>query len=191
MPPTTDLLCHPPDNNNDLPEMTADCAIFPTTTTPHKRLSSSSGNCTQLSSRRPTNDFVRQQSEIVQRCALELGPAFQYWNAVGPTLFDFAQQVIHINRVALAHLLLGCNVLALQALLLTKTLIAQSAIALGRLAWSAWDSKQGRRLRKKLEFEFFVLILGCGNGFACMVFWPGWMLVGLVYLACLVWNWAG
>lgn len=130
---------------------------------------------------RPNHDFVRQQSEIVQRYAFELGPAFQYWNAVGPRLFDLAQLLLHINRIALAYLLFGCNVLALHTLWLTKAMLSRAAFALRTLASAAWDSKQGRRLRKKVEFEFFVLILGCGNGFALVILWPGWLLVGLAY----------
>lgn len=145
---------------------------------------------TQLCAR-PNQDFVRQQSEIVQRYALELGSAFQYWNAAGPRLFEFVQHLLQINRIALARLLLGCNVAALQTLLLTKLIASRSTLALRAIAWSAWDSKQGRQLRKKVEFEFFVLILGYGNGFALIIFWPGWVLVGLAYLVFLVSTWAG
>lgn len=162
-------------------------ANSPTTT--HTNKHSSPGSI-QLRAR-PNYDFVRQQSEIVQRYAFQLGPAFQYWNAVGPRLFDLAQQLLYINRVALAYLLFGCNLVALQTFLLTKAILLRSALALRTLASSAWDSKQGRRLRKKVEFEFFVLILGCGNGFALIIFWPGWVVVGLAYFLYLMWARAG
>lgn len=165
---------------------TAEHAMYPTITTHEKNSSSGTQLCT-----RPNHDFVREQSEIVQRYALELSPAFQYWNAAGPRLFDLAQQLLQINRLALAYLFFGCNVLALQTLLLARAMIVKSAFALRTLARSAWDSKQGRRLRKKVEFEFFVLILGCGNGFALILFWPGWAFVGLAYLVYLMWTWAG
>ncbi|KAF3767239.1 hypothetical protein M406DRAFT_20117, partial [Cryphonectria parasitica EP155] len=75
-------------------------------------------------------------------------------------------------------LLFGCNVAALQTFLVTRTIAMASVTALYKAAGSVWESKAARRLRKKLEFEFFVLILGCGNGFCLMIFWPGWMLVG-------------
>lgn len=33
-------------------------------------------------------------------------------------------------------------------------------------------------LRKKLEYEFFVFVLGGGKGIILFVFWPGWIVVG-------------
>lgn len=134
---------------------------------------------------------IRQKSDLVHQYAIELGPALRYSDAVGSALFIFAQQFFQLNRLALTYLLFGCNVFALQTFLLTKDLAVRSTTALGKMAWSAWDSKQGRRLRKKLEFEFFVLILGCGNSLCLVIFWPGWILVGLAYLAYLIWSWAG
>lgn len=134
---------------------------------------------------------MREQSELVRRYALELGPALRYSGAARSSLSLFAKQFFQLNRVALAYLLLGCNAFALRTLLVSKDIVLASTAALTRLAWSAWDSKPGRRLRKKLEFELFVLILGCGNGFCLLVFWPGWILIGLAYLVYLIWSWAG
>lgn len=134
---------------------------------------------------------IRQQAELVHRYALELGPVFRYSNAAGPSLFNLTQRFFQLNRVALTYLLFGCNVFALQTFLATRNVALWSAATLGRLAWSAWNSNASRRLRKKLEFEFFVLILGCGNGFCLLVFWPGWILIGLAYCFYLIWTWAG
>ena len=54
--------------------------------------------------------------------------------------------------------------------------------------WGLWDSAQMTRLRKKIEFEFFTLILGGGGNNLCLViFWPGWPIIGLamlVFSAC-------
>jgi len=134
---------------------------------------------------------IRQHSELVHRYALELGPVFRESNKLHSALFVFAQQFFQLNRVALAYLLSGCNVAALHAFLTVKGLATMSVTALSKLAWGAWNSKQSRRLRKKVEFEFFVLILGSGNGVILMMFWPGWILVALVYLVYLLCSWAG
>lgn len=134
---------------------------------------------------------IRQQTELVHRYALELGPVFRYSNVVGPAFFDLARRLFRLNRLALTYLLFGCNVFALQTFLAIRNVALMSTAALGNLAWSAWNSKPGRRLRKKLEFEFFVLILGCGNGVCLLVFWPGWILIGLAYFVYLIWSWAG
>lgn len=134
---------------------------------------------------------IRHQTDLVHRYALEFGPTLRYSNALSSALFITAQQLFQINRIALTYLLFGCNIAALQTFLVTKELATMSVAALSKLAWGAWNSKQSRRLRKKLEFEFFVLILGSGNGIILMVFWPGWILVGLVYFVYLLWSWAG
>lgn len=134
---------------------------------------------------------IRPPSELVYRYALELGPALRYSNALSSALFVTTQQLFQINRIALTYLLFGCNVAALHAFLLSKEIAAMSVTALSKVAWGAWNSKQCRRLRKKLEFEFFVLILGSGNGLILMVFWPGWILIGLAYFVYLLWCWAG
>ncbi|KAI0022465.1 hypothetical protein F4780DRAFT_173490 [Xylariomycetidae sp. FL0641] len=64
-----------------------------------------------------------------------------------------------------------------------KALLVGSSAALRRGVWNLWESKRIRRLRKKLEFEFFTLILGSGGNSLClMIFWPGWAIVALVVL---------
>lgn len=129
---------------------------------------------------------IRQQPDLVQRYAFELGPCFRSSDKLDSALIVFAHQFFQLNRAALAYLLFGCNLAVLDALHTTKSLAAMSVTALSKLAWSAWDSKRSRQLRKKLEFEFFVLILGSGNGFILMLFWPGWILIGLVYALYLL-----
>ncbi|CAN8102025.1 unnamed protein product [Discula destructiva] len=138
-----------------------------------------------------SSSIREQQSELVHRYALELGSAFRYSAQLNSALFVFAQRFLQINRVALAHLLFGFNIAALQTLLIARELATMAVTALSQIARGAWNSKQSRRLRKKLEFEFFVLILGTGNGIILLVFWPGWILIGLVYLIYLLCSWAG
>lgn len=137
----------------------------------------------------PTQSSVSlrpQQSDLVHRYALELGSALQ-----GSALLVFAQHFSRINRLALTYLLFGCNLVALQTAVVAREIVAMAVAALSSLVWNAWDSKQGRRLRKKLEFEFFVLILGTGNGLILAVLWPGWILVALMYFLYLLCSWVG
>ncbi|KUI54525.1 hypothetical protein VM1G_10244 [Cytospora mali] len=135
---------------------------------------------------------LQQKSELVNKYALELSSAFQYSSAVRSALFIFAQHFFRINHAVFSFLVFGGTVAALQTYLITKDLTMRSTAALARLASTAWNSKQSRRLQKKVEFEFFVLILGCGNSFCLVVFWPGWILIGLVYLLWTVLRcWAG
>jgi len=51
-----------------------------------------------------------------------------------------------------------------------------------------WNTTQVKRLRKKIEFEFFTLILGAGgNNLFLVIFWPGWYIIGLAGFA--LWTW--
>ncbi|KAI1123457.1 hypothetical protein F5Y10DRAFT_54261 [Nemania abortiva] len=57
-----------------------------------------------------------------------------------------------------------------------------------KAAWALWDGQYGRRLRKKMEFEFFTLILGGGGNNLCLfLFWPGWAVLALVAFILSVW----
>lgn len=129
----------------------------------------------------------QQESELVGKYPIELSPALkQFSEAVRPAFLAFADQFSRLSHAILTHLVFGCSVAALQTYLVAKDLTTMSASALGEITWTAWNSSQVRRLRKKLEFEFFVLILGCGNSLCLAVFWPGWFVIGLLYLAWTV-----
>lgn len=126
----------------------------------------------------------QHESELNGKYTIELSPALKLYHAAARSaLLAFADQFSRLNHVLLTHLVFGCSVAALQTYLVAKDLTTRSASVLGEISWSVWNSSQGRRLRKKLEFEFFVLILGCGNSLCLAVFWPGWFIIGLLYLA--------
>ncbi|KAI1352470.1 hypothetical protein F5Y01DRAFT_95623 [Xylaria sp. FL0043] len=68
-----------------------------------------------------------------------------------------------------------------------RSIMCHAARHLKRATRTLWKSTQMRRLRKKIEFEFFTLILGAGGNNLCLVlFWPGWG-VGLAAFVLLAW----
>lgn len=69
----------------------------------------------------------------------------------------------------------------------TRIMAYHSIRLFKRAAWATWDSTQARRLRKKIEFEFFTLILGCGNNLFLIILWPGWGILAIV--ALILWAW--
>ncbi len=44
-----------------------------------------------------------------------------------------------------------------------------------------------RRLRKKIVFEFMVVILGPGNMLFVLAMWPGWLFLG--FILCVARGW--
>lgn len=81
-------------------------------------------------------------------------------------------------------LLYLCQSAAVQAFQAARNIVSHSIRLSKQATWRLWDGTHGRRLRKKIEFEFFTLILGDGGNNLCLViFWPGW---GVLAMACLM-----
>ena len=94
------------------------------------------------------------------------------------------------STVTLAALLFATKVLLVHGYALALWTGLQLAVAARGLAMMAWNSKSVRRLRKKLEYEFFVLILGPGgNALFLMIFWPGWLIAAAALWT--LWSWTG
>jgi hypothetical protein len=82
-------------------------------------------------------------------------------------------------RVIGAALLFGSRVAALNAFFASRLLALKSATMTQQALTMLWNSQTSIRLRKKLEYEFFVLILGpTGNLMCLLLFWPGWVVLG-------------
>ncbi|KHE84192.1 hypothetical protein GE21DRAFT_1285992 [Neurospora crassa] len=77
------------------------------------------------------------------------------------------------------NLYLVCHLILYRTLLFVKTVTMETAT----LSYSIWDSRKARQIRKKIEFEFFVWILGPGGNLLCFLLWPGWIVLG-----CMVWG---
>ncbi|KAI1740223.1 hypothetical protein F4680DRAFT_124294 [Xylaria scruposa] len=110
----------------------------------------------------------------------------------------FTNLVSALQLTRLLSLFLQASVLAFGLLYLSlfasvqifqaaRTIMYHSIQFSKQAAWRLWDSKHGRQLRKKVEFEFFTLILGGGNNLCLIIFWPGWPIISVVTLVLLAW----
>ncbi|KAI0482039.1 hypothetical protein GGR56DRAFT_669960 [Xylariaceae sp. FL0804] len=91
-------------------------------------------------------------------------------------------------------LYLRCYLIALQApawcFLATKSALFMSSLTCRWAGLTLWNTTSVRRLRKKLEYEFFTWILGSGGNNVCLVvFWPGWWL--MVSIVLMTWICTG
>jgi hypothetical protein len=58
-------------------------------------------------------------------------------------------------------------------------MVAKEGVKLGKEGVKyAWKKSEG--LRNKLFFELAVFVLGNGNGIVLILFWPGWIIIGLL-----------
>ncbi|KAI1172650.1 hypothetical protein F4777DRAFT_494334 [Nemania sp. FL0916] len=113
-------------------------------------------------------------------------------------LFTTFLSVLHIARqyerlfsTALLSLLLQTSFLASGLLPMVQYAAVRAFQATGALVYHStllsrhvmrllWNNTHAKRLRKKIEFEFFTLILGAGgNNLFLVIFWPGWGVLAL------------
>ncbi|RDA89876.1 hypothetical protein CP533_6656 [Ophiocordyceps camponoti-saundersi (nom. inval.)] len=52
---------------------------------------------------------------------------------------------------------------------------------------TVWQSRSVQLIRARLFYEFALFILGGGNILFLLLFWPGWLVIGLVLWAVLSW----
>lgn len=57
------------------------------------------------------------------------------------------------------------------------------------IAIGTWESKTVKAMRKRMFHELATFILGCGNPVFCLVFWPGWWVLGGTTYA--IWSLVG
>ncbi|KAB5523826.1 hypothetical protein GE09DRAFT_481392 [Coniochaeta sp. 2T2.1] len=80
------------------------------------------------------------------------------------------------------------QILTSQSYLASRFAAVRTASALKSAYLAVWNSGKIRRLRKRIEFEFFVLILSpSGNNLFLMVFWPGWLLIAAAVWGLSIW----
>ncbi|KAI1373309.1 hypothetical protein F4677DRAFT_448640 [Hypoxylon crocopeplum] len=109
---------------------------------------------------------------------------------LAPALVAIFQCQQLLGKVSL-FLCLRAQWLALQILCAGQLVANQVYVSSGSfwyhavaLARAVWRTRTIRHLRKKIEFEFFALMLGSsGNGLCLVLFWPGWWVLGLIWLA--------
>ncbi|KAI0466036.1 hypothetical protein F4859DRAFT_341340 [Xylaria cf. heliscus] len=89
----------------------------------------------------------------------------------------FASRLLHLGQTASVRTFQTTGRILYYSIQLSK-----------QTAWKLWDSTQGRRFRKKIEFEFFTLILGGGGNNLCLViFWPGWGILAVAGFVFSAW----
>ncbi|CAK7216671.1 hypothetical protein SBRCBS47491_002907 [Sporothrix bragantina] len=120
-----------------------------------------------LSLRSPT-------AALVYRCHKS---ATQAWTLVAAVAQPILWLLQHILRILV---LVGAALVAA-----TKVVLQRSWQALCWACWwHLWACPPATRLRKKLYFEFALVMMGpSGNGFLLVVLWPGWLV-----LAAGIWG---
>jgi len=117
-----------------------------------------------------------------------LGFAFQTQQAVRSlSQYLFLRAYFAVSFVVY-YVVFVTQILTSQTYLASRFAAARTASTIKSTYLTIWNSRKLRRLRKRLEFEFFVLILSpSGNNLFLMVFWPGWLLIAAAVWALSIW----
>lgn len=76
------------------------------------------------------------------------------------------------------YVLFITQIFTFQSYLASRFVAFKTTSTLKSMCRAVWSSRKIKRLRKQIEFEFFVLILSpSGNNLFLLVFWPGWLLI--------------
>ncbi|KAI1419144.1 hypothetical protein F5Y12DRAFT_789313 [Xylaria sp. FL1777] len=104
-------------------------------------------------------------------------------------LFGGAVQTLFLQAALLASgLWVLSQSISMQTWQATKSVTYHFTRLSKKIMWTLWNSTHMKRLKQKIEFEFFTLILGTGGNNLCLIiFWPGWGVLGLVVLALSAW----
>ncbi|SPQ23958.1 d8a2ed73-e8e6-451d-8739-0cd78f9153c9 [Thermothielavioides terrestris] len=128
-----------------------------------------------------------QRSDVISALHPLVNSALRFQQLVGSAAFHLFVRTYFAATVVAAASVWASKSAAWKLFLASRLLAARGLVVAKRLAWTAWDCRQSRRFRKRLEFELFVLLLGPGgNAVLLMIFWPGWLM--LAFLGWCIWQ---
>jgi len=125
---------------------------------------------------------------LASEISSSLGPlvarAIELQQLLSSTAFLLLTRTYFAASIGAAALLFASRVVALRTLLISRFLAVNLTALVYNAVHKAWDSKRSRRFRKRLELELFVLLFGAGQSLFLILFWPGWIVLG-VAAACV------
>ncbi|CAM1510815.1 Fc.00g083280.m01.CDS01 [Cosmosporella sp. VM-42] len=132
---------------------------------------------------------ISPRSDIIRLLGPTLKIALRFQSLIGSVSIFLCLRTYFLASVAFAGVLYASKIVALQAFVATKTGAFHGLTMSGKAIIGAWNSKRVQALRQKLWYEFAIWVLGSGNTFILMVFWPGWwVLAGAVWALWLLFG---
>lgn len=133
---------------------------------------------------------LTQRSDVISALYPIVNSALQVQQIVGSVAFHLFVRTYFAATIIATASVWASKSIAWRTFLASRILAVTALSMSKRLAWALWDCQKSRQLRKRLEFELFVLLLGPGgNALFLMLFWPGWLMLG--FLGWGVWQLTG
>lgn len=131
------------------------------------------------STSKPSVSALHQRPDLISSLSPLLHLAARFQQLLSSASLLLLAQTLFAGRALANTIFLASSIVACWTLFASKSLAASALRETRRLTWATWDSKRSRRIRKKIQYEFFVLVLGPGGNALCLLlFWPGWLVLG-------------
>ena len=122
---------------------------------------------------------LRRKSDLVNTYVPELGYLLHCSNLIGSALLSLSLHMTFMTYTLCTYLLHASRIVTVYTALAFRVFLRKSAESLRRNTSSVWKAKGFKRLRKRIEYELFTILVGPGGNTLCLVlFWPGWIVVG-------------
>ena len=121
---------------------------------------------------------LRQRSNAIKSLDPLLNLVHRFQQLLSSTTLVLLIRTLFAARVIGTAFLLASRAAVLRMLLTSRILTLKTVCLAKHFLWTVWDSRRTRRLRRKLQFELFIMMLGPGGNILCLIlFWPGWLLL--------------
>jgi hypothetical protein len=115
--------------------------------------------------------------------------AFQLQQAIGSLSLHLLLRTYFATSFIVLSLLFAAKTIAFQWYLASRYAALKTSLVLRSVCWAVWGSRTAKRLRKRLEREFFLLILSPGgNSLFLLLFWPGWLVIAATVWYFSIWT---
>ncbi|ETS06706.1 hypothetical protein M419DRAFT_69919 [Trichoderma reesei RUT C-30] len=132
---------------------------------------------------RPHSSIIVALGSLLTVAALPLALEYQARLARLCSSISLRYYSFFISRaLLLASSCAGKHLLS-HALFASQSFLTHASAMFSKTVVDFWQSRRIQKIRAKLFYEFAVFILGCGNAFFLLVFWPGWIFLGAAVLA--------
>jgi len=131
--------------------------------------------------------IARHKSDLVPIRGPGLEFVLRCHSAVNAWSLLLAQWLIFASCRGVSMTMSVAKISITQSATLVGLILHNTAILARYAAWRIWNTKRVKRWRRKIVFEFMVVVLGPGNLFIVLVMWPGWILLGIVVWSVLGW----
>lgn len=132
----------------------------------------------------------RQQNNVTSSLYPLIQHAIQFQQLISSAAFHLFVRTYFATYLVAYAALVTSRTIAWRTFIVFRIFISRALVVSKWLGRRTLSSIGTTRLRKRIEFELYVFLVGpCANMLFLMLFWPGWLVLGVAIWA--YWQVAG